>query len=58
MAVSTATYEAIGRINHDNKPYEIGDILELDENQAKILLELGVIKRAAIVLKEAEVAKK
>jgi hypothetical protein len=50
MALPTATYEAIERINHNNQPYEIGDILELDENQAKELLELGVIKRATIAL--------
>ncbi|MBN3949356.1 MAG: hypothetical protein HWQ38_24000 [Nostoc sp. NMS7] len=50
MALPTATYEAIERINHNNQPYEIGDTLELDERQAKELLELGAVKRATIIL--------
>ncbi|MHC5939243.1 DUF7210 family protein [Nostoc sp.] len=54
MALPTATYEAIERINHNNQPYEIGDILELEEAQAKELLELGAIKRAIITLKEVK----
>jgi hypothetical protein len=48
---TTATYEVIKRINHNNQPYEIGDTLELEESQAKELLELGAIKRATIILK-------
>ncbi|MHC5826230.1 MAG: DUF7210 family protein [Nostoc sp.] len=48
--MTKATYEAIERINHDNQPYEIGDTLELDENQARELLALGAIKRAVIIL--------
>ncbi|MEH1789658.1 MAG: hypothetical protein V7L23_29910 [Nostoc sp.] len=54
MALPIATYEAVERINHNNQPYEIADILELDENQAKELLKRGVIKRATIALTPAK----
>ena len=41
-----ATYIAQGRINHDNKIYEKGQEIELNEKQAKALLAMKLLKKS------------
>lgn len=37
------SYQVLTRIEHDNKPYEIGAQIELDDDAAKVLIDVKAI---------------
>ncbi|MFW5499594.1 MULTISPECIES: hypothetical protein [unclassified Maridesulfovibrio] len=42
--IEIKTYECLRKVRHNGKQYKAGDLIELDEESADILLELGSIE--------------
>lgn len=55
--MTTKKYAVLSRINHDNVDYEIGSVVELEDDQAAPLLKVNVIA-AAEVLEAEELVEK
>ena len=55
--MSVKKYAVLSRINHDNVDYEIGSVVELEDDQAAPLLKVNVIA-AEEVIEAEELAEK